>query len=64
MRVITISREFGSGGRELGKRLAALGTEVTMKRFPDTAHGFIPHFMPHWKEAGDLIVRAIRNTSL
>ena len=22
MRVITISREFGSGGRELGKRLA------------------------------------------
>lgn len=26
MRIITISREFGSGGRELGKRLAeALG---------------------------------------
>ena len=26
-RIITISREFGSGGRELGKRLAgALGT--------------------------------------
>lgn len=22
MRIITISREFGSGGRELGKRLA------------------------------------------
>ena len=24
MRIITISREFGSGGRELGKRLAGL----------------------------------------
>ena len=24
MRIITISREFGSGGRELGKRLADL----------------------------------------
>ena len=55
---------FRFQNEELGKRLAALGTEVTMKRFPDTAHGFIPHFMPHWKEAGDLIVRAIRNTSL
>lgn len=49
---------------ELGKRLASLGVEVTMKRFPDTAHGFIPHFMPHWEEAGDLIVRAIKGASL
>ena len=24
MRIVTISREFGSGGRELGKRLADL----------------------------------------
>jgi len=24
MRIVTISREFGSGGRELGKRLAGL----------------------------------------
>lgn len=29
MKIITISREFGSGGRELGKRLAdALGIET------------------------------------
>ena len=49
---------------EQGKRLAALGVEVTMKIFPDTSHGFIPHFMPHWREAGDLIVKAIQNGSL
>ena len=49
---------------EQGKRLAALGVEVTMKIFPDTSHGFIPHFMPRWREAGDLIVKAIRNTAL
>ena len=49
---------------EQGKRLAALGVEVTMKIFPDTSHGFIPHFMPHWHEAGDMIVKAIKNTSL
>ena len=49
---------------EQGKKLASLGVEVTMKIFPDTVHGFIPHFMPHWREAGDLIVRGIRKTSL
>ncbi len=49
---------------EQGKALAALGVEVTMKVFPDTSHGFIPHFMPHWQEAGAMIVSAIRNTSL
>ncbi len=49
---------------EQGKRLAALGVEVTMKIFPDTVHGFIPHFMPHWREAADLIVKGIRNNRL
>ncbi|MBQ8092536.1 MAG: alpha/beta hydrolase [Clostridia bacterium] len=49
---------------EQGKRLASLGVEVTMKVFPDTSHGFIPHFMPHWREAGTMIVNAIMNTSL
>ena len=49
---------------EQGKRLAALGVEVTMKIFPDAVHGFIPHFMPHWKEAGDMIVKGILNASL
>lgn len=30
MRIVTISREFGSGGRELGKRLADLLQGITM----------------------------------
>ena len=47
-----------------GQRLAELGVEVTMKIFPDTGHGFIPHFMPHWEEAGALIVQRILTTSL
>ena len=49
---------------EQGKKLAALGVEVTMKVYPDTFHGFIPHFMKHWDEAGDLIVRGIKAASL
>jgi len=48
---------------EQGKRLAELGVEVTMKIFPETGHGFIPHFMPHWEEAGALIVQRILTTS-
>ena len=47
-----------------GRRLAELGVEVTMKIFPGAVHGFIPHFMPCWKEAAAMIVKAIRNTSL
>ena len=31
MKTITVSREFGSGGRELGKRLAdVLGVEILL----------------------------------
>lgn len=45
-------------------KLASLGVEVTVKVYPDTVHGFIPHFMPHWREAADLIVKAIKTTSL
>ena len=41
-----------------------LGVEVTVKVYPDTVHGFIPHFMPHWREAAALIVKAIKTTSL
>ena len=49
---------------EQARKLAKLGVEVTCKIYPDTFHGFIPHFMKHWEEAGDLIVRAIRTASL
>ena len=34
MKIITISREFGSGGRELGKRLAE---ELGRQRIPASA---------------------------
>lgn len=47
-----------------GKRLASLGVEVTMRRFLGAVHGFIPHFMEHWQEGAELIVRAIRTASL
>ncbi|MBQ9010224.1 MAG: alpha/beta hydrolase [Clostridia bacterium] len=55
---------FRFQNEELGKRLASLGVEVTMKRFDDTCHGFIPHFMAHWEEAAELIVRSIKTASL
>jgi acetyl esterase len=55
---------FHDQNLDLGRRLASLGVEVSMKRFPNTSHGFIPHFMPHWEEAGAMIVKAILNTSL
>ena len=35
MRIITISREFGSGGRELGKRLADIWLQMLHKRLQD-----------------------------
>lgn len=49
---------------EQARKLANLGVETTCKIYPDTFHGFIPHFMKHWDEAGDFIVRMIRATSL
>lgn len=47
-----------------GHRLASLGVEVTMRRFPGAVHGFIPHFMDHWQEGAELIVRSILSASL
>lgn len=55
---------FRFQNEEFGKRLASLGVEVTMKRFQGAVHGFIPHFMEHWQEGGELIVRAICSASL
>lgn len=55
---------FHEQNMQLGKRLADLGVEVTMKRYPGTGHGFIPHFMAHWQEAAELIVKMINTTSL
>ena len=49
MRIITISRQFGSGGRELGKRLAdSIGWDYYDKEIIDTlatAHGLEPDYV-------------------
>ena len=55
---------FHEQNMALGKRLADLGVEIIMKRYPGTGHGFIPHFMAHWQEAAALIVQTINTTSL
>lgn len=46
---------------EYAGRMASVGVEVTVKRFPKASHGFIPHFGEYWKEAVDLIARSIRS---
>lgn len=54
MRIITISREFGSGGRELGKRLAdALGIPCYDHEIIDLIakqHGFDKNYVSHVSE--------------
>lgn len=54
MRVITISREFGSGGRELGKRLAdTLGVPCYDHEIIDMVaeqHGFDKNYVAHISE--------------
>ena len=51
MRIITISRQFGSGGRELGKRLAdRLGWDYYDKEIIDTLasmYGIDPEYVKH-----------------
>lgn len=46
-----------------GARLAALGVEVTMRRFLGAEHGFVPHFMERWEEGAQLVARCIRSAS-
>ena len=54
MRIITISREFGSGGRELGKRLAdALGIPCYDHEIMDMVaekYGFDKNYISHVSE--------------
>ena len=54
MKIITVSREFGSGGRELGKRLAdALGVPCydheIIERVAEK-HGFDQNYVSHISE--------------
>ncbi len=45
-------------------RLASLGVETTLKRFPEARHGFIPHLLDGWEDAGKLIAQHIRTAVL
>ena len=38
-------------------RAAAQGVPVSIKRFTEARHGFIPHFVDYWEEAADLMVK-------
>lgn len=40
-------------------RIAAQGVKVTIKRYVDARHGFIPHFSENWEEAAKLMVRVL-----
>lgn len=40
-------------------KLMRVGVEVTVRRFCQSRHGFIPHFWDEWRDAAELIVRAI-----
>lgn len=56
--------DFRFENERFGARLVSLGVDVTMRRVLDAKHGFIPHFMDHWRQGADLIVSIIRSTSL
>ena len=48
---------------DYGKRLAAAGNEVVIKRFLNSRHGFSIRMLDEWKEAQELIVREIINAT-
>lgn len=50
---------FRFENEEYAKRIAHVGVEVTLKRFTEDNHGFIPHLFGSWKYAADLIIRNI-----
>lgn len=47
-----------------GRRLAALGVEVTMKQFRDSDHAFTIRMKDQWREAHDLIVWRLQMLNL
>lgn len=51
---------FRHEDEEYARMLAEAGVEVTIKRFKESGHGFIPHFRQEWKEAVDFITREIK----
>lgn len=49
---------------EYGKRLIEAGTEVTIKRFLNSRHGFTVRLVDEWQEAQELIIREILNAGI
>lgn len=50
---------FCQVNEEYGKRLIEMGTEVTIKRFLNSRHGFTIRMVDEWQEAQELIIREI-----
>lgn len=53
---------FRDDDENFGLRMAAVGTEVTIKRFVNSRHGFTIRMVDEWREAQAQIVRYLRNT--
>ena len=55
---------FKEVNEKYGKRLASKGTEVIMKSFVNSKHGFTVHMTGAWRQALELIVKTILDSSL
>ena len=55
---------FKKENETYGLRMAAMGTEVTIKCFMDSPHGFTVRMAGQWQQAQELIIRAIKEASL
>lgn len=54
---------FCQVNEDYGKRLVEAGTEVTIKRFLNSRHGFTVRMVDEWQEAQELIIREIINAN-
>jgi acetyl esterase len=55
---------FKETNERLAGRLAAAGTEVTIKTFSESHHGFVVRMVDEWQLAQDTIIRYINESSL
>lgn len=55
---------FKDDNERYGMRLAAMGTEVTIRCFVNSKHGFTVRMSDEWQQAQELIIRTINESSL
>lgn len=55
---------FKDDNQKYGMRLAAMGTEVTIKTFVNSRHGFTIRMKDEWQQAQELIIRTINEAYL